>query len=761
MPWIVNCLTVMHDGRLTLLAASVCLTGLATGITLVDMARRSSQRDRVAYGALAGVVGGLTVWATHFLAMLGYRSAVTLHYVTGEMLLSLAIVIVGMALGIALTLSSDSRLTRALVAALAASSVAAMHFIGMGALRIDGGVAVWDTTTVAAAVTLSVLIALCTAIWKRRDGWWWIPVHTAFAFTSVFVLHFGGMSGLTIVPDPTVGIPVSAIDQTGMLAWVVGGATLVITMAALVTLMSLWGRSSSLSQLRQAIDTMPDGLGFYDAEDRLVIWNTRYAEVNAELESALKIGVRFRDMLQVGLDQGLYAEAVGREQAWIKERLAARQRLSNTLEQKVSGDRWLRIQDRRTAQGGIVTVVNDITDLKRDAQALAEARDASEAANRAKSEFLANMSHEIRTPLNGVIGLTQALARTDLTHDQREMLNLIQSSGVTLQTLLSDILDLARVESGRLEIADEPFDLRRAINEAAHLYGAPAAEKGLQFFVEIDPAVSGWVRGDVVRLKQVLTNLVSNAVKFTRQGFVSLTASTGHDRTGAAILRFTVEDTGVGFDAEAKARLFTRFEQADGTITRRFGGTGLGLAICRQLADMMGGQLDCESEAGGGSAFILTLPHIPAAAPVIQPIEPVSPVDADARRVRVLIADDHPTNRKVVELILGQSPVDLVMVEDGAQALDATKAQPFDLILMDMQMPVMDGLTAVREIRLHETAQGAPRTPIVMLTANALPDHIAAGKAAGADRHLAKPFDAAELIALVSELGGERRTLAA
>ncbi|WP_269516479.1 ATP-binding protein [Brevundimonas subvibrioides] len=750
-----------HDWRLTLLAAAVCITGLATCITLIGMARRSSQRDRAACGSLAGVVGGLTVWATHFLAMLGYRSAETLHYGAGEMLLSLAIVIVGMALGIALTLSNDSRLTRALVAALGACSVAAMHFIGMAALRIDGGVAVWDTTTVAASVTLSVLIALCTAIWKRRDGRWRIPVHTAFAVASVCVLHFGGMAGLTIVPDPTVGVPVSAIDQTGMMAWVVGGATLVVTIAALVTVMSLWGRSSSLSQLREAIDTMPDGLAFYDAEDRLLIWNARYAEVNAELASALQIGVRFRDMLQIGLDQGLYAEAIGREQAWIAERLAARRRLSNTLEQQISGDRWLRVQDRRTAQGGIVTVVNDITDLKRDAQALAEARDASEAANRAKSEFLANMSHEIRTPLNGVIGLTQALARTELSHDQREMLNLIQSSGVTLQTLLSDILDLARVESGRLEIADEPFDLRRAINEAAHLYGTPAAEKGLQFFVEIDPAVSGWVRGDVVRLKQVLTNLVSNAVKFTTQGFVSLTASTGHDRTGAAILRFTVEDTGVGFDAEAKARLFTRFEQADGTITRRFGGTGLGLAICRQLADMMGGQLDCESEAGGGSAFILTLPHIPAETPAIPSIEPVSPVDTDARRVRVLIADDHPTNRKVVELILGQAPVDLVTVEDGAQALAAVKAQPFDLILMDMQMPVMDGLTAVREIRLHEASQGATRTPIVMLTANALPDHIAAGQAAGADRHLSKPFDAAELVALVSELGGERQALAA
>ena len=761
MSWIVNCLTVMHDWRLTLLAAAVCVTGLATCITLIGMARLSSQRDRIAYGGLAGLVGGLTVWATHFLAMLGYRSSATLHYVAGETLASLAIVIVGMALGIALTLSNDSRLTRALVAVLAVCSVAAMHFLGMAAIRIDGGIAVWNTAVALMAVALSAAVALCTAIWKRRDGWWRIPANTAFAVTSVCILHFGGMAALTIVPDPTVSIPLSAITQTGMLIWIVAGATFVVVMAALVTVMSLWGRSSSLSQLREAIDTMPDGLGFYDADDRLVIWNARYAEVNTELASALEIGARFRDMLQVGVDQGLYAEAVGREQEWIEERLTARRRLSNTLEQQISGDRWLRVQDRRTAEGGIVTVVNDITDLKRDAQALAVARDASDAANRAKSEFLANMSHEIRTPLNGVIGLTQALAKTELSHDQREILNLIQSSGVTLQTLLSDILDLARVESGRLEIADEPFDLTRAINEAAHLYGAPAAEKGLQFFVEIDPTAAGWVRGDVVRLKQVLTNLVSNAVKFTNAGFVSLTASAGTDRTGTAILRFTVEDTGVGFDAEAKARLFTRFEQADGTITRRFGGTGLGLAICRQLADMMGGHLDCESEAGGGSAFILTLPLIPAEAPVVQPIELVTSVDPDDRRVRVLIADDHPTNRKVVELILGQAPVDLVSVEDGAQALAAARSQTFDLILMDMQMPVMDGLTAVREIRLHEATTGSQRTPIVMLTANALPDHIAAGQAAGADRHLAKPFDAAELIALVSELGGERQALAA
>jgi len=752
----------MHDWRLTLLAVTVCVTGLATSFTLINMARRSSVRYRTAYGALAGIVAGLSVWATHFLAMLGYLIPQAFHYMAGETLASLAIVIVGMTLCVCVVLTDTSPLRSAMVAVLAACSVAAMHFIGMAAIRIEGGFLSWNASSVTIAIALSVLIALCTAIWSGQQGWRWrVVANTAFGTLSISILHFGSMAALRVVPDPSVVMPTTAITETGLLVWVVGGATLVVAIAGLVTGLGLWSRKTSLAQLREAIDTMPDGLGFYDADDRLVIWNARYAEVNAELEPALQVGVKFRDMLQIGIDQGLYPDAVGREQDWIQERLDARRQLSNSLEQHLLGDRWLRVQDRRTAQGGIVTVVNDITDLKRDATALAEARDAAEAANRAKSEFLANMSHEIRTPLNGVIGLTQALARTELSADQREMLDLIQSSGHTLQTLLSDILDLARVESGRLEIAEEPFDLVRAINDAARLYAAPAAEKGLQFFVEIEPAAKIWLCGDVVRLKQILTNLVSNAVKFTTSGFVSLTATTGTDRSGAPIVRFTVEDTGVGFDAAAKARLFTRFEQADGTITRRFGGTGLGLAICRQLADMMGGHLDCESEAGGGSAFILTLPMVLAEAPAIQAAPVPDALRADERRIRVLVADDHPTNRKVVELILGQAPVNLVSVEDGAKAVEAARSQTFDLILMDMQMPVMDGLTAVREIRIHEATMGSGRTPIVMLTANALPDHVAAGQAAGADRHLSKPFDAAELIALVSELGGERRALAA
>ncbi|WP_292060313.1 ATP-binding response regulator [Brevundimonas sp. UBA5936] len=224
-------------------------------------------------------------------------------------------------------------------------------------------------------------------------------------------------------------------------------------------------------------------------------------------------------------------------------------------------------------------------------------------------------------------------------------------------------------------------------------------------------------------------------------------------------MRFGVQDPGFGFHPQTQPRLFHRFEQADGDITRHYGGSGLGLAICRELAAMMGGDLGCESEPGAGAAFILSLPLKPAQAPPV-PLRP-APKDAVAaapaaeaapRRLRILAADDHPTNRRVVELILDSTAFDLVSVENGAQAVEAYRAQTFDLVLMDMQMPVMDGLSAVREIRLHETVMGLPHVPVVMLTANALAQHLDEALAAGADRHMAKPFSVEDLLAMVSDL---------
>ncbi|RAK65592.1 PAS domain-containing hybrid sensor histidine kinase/response regulator [Phenylobacterium kunshanense] len=400
----------------------------------------------------------------------------------------------------------------------------------------------------------------------------------------------------------------------------------------------------------------------------------------------------------------------------------------------------------------IWSIVEDISaDLEARAE-LVEAR--AEAANLAKSEFLANMSHEIRTPLNGVAGVAGALARTPLTGPQREMVSIIESSARTLETLLSDILDLARVEAGKFELRPEPFDLASSVTACAALFDAAAQAKGLDLEVEITPEATGCYVGDAARLRQILSNLLGNALKFTTHGGVRLHVGAAASGRG---LEFRVSDTGMGFDAEAKSRLFARFEQADGSITRRFGGSGLGLAISRALADAMGGALDAEAEPGRGATFTLTLDLPRSATPSPQRVEAEFEDDVSVGGLRVLLAEDHPTNRRVVELILGSAGVDLACVENGAEAVEAFAGGGFDMVLMDVQMPVMDGLTAVREIRAREAAAGALRTPIFVLTANAMPEHVSASRAAGADGHISKPINADELLRVVASAAAGAR----
>lgn len=382
----------------------------------------------------------------------------------------------------------------------------------------------------------------------------------------------------------------------------------------------------------------------------------------------------------------------------------------------------------------------------RQARRLTLAQRRAEDANRAKSEFLANMSHEIRTPLNGVVSMADALSRRDLGYQEHEMVELIRSSSATLERLLSDILDSAKIEAGQVTLEPTVFVLRHAVNDIAALWRAQADEKKVALVVDVDPMLEGQFEGDAVRLRQVLTNLVSNALKFTSQGEVRLTvASVGEDR-----VRFQVRDTGVGFDEEQRDRIFHRFQQADGSITRRYGGTGLGLAISSALVELMGGALDCQSTPGEGSMFFFEI-AMPRAEPGPVIVAPVAPIDMQDRALRILLADDHPANRKVVEIMLAATDTELVVVEDGRQALETFKKDAFDLVLMDMQMPVMDGLSATRAIRDHEASSGLARTPIVMLTANAMSEHVEAGRAAGADGHLAKPITLQSLMAAIGQ----------
>ncbi len=402
---------------------------------------------------------------------------------------------------------------------------------------------------------------------------------------------------------------------------------------------------------------------------------------------------------------------------------------------------------------GILGVLKNITGRKQVEEATVRARDLAETANRAKSEFLANMSHEIRTPLNGVMGVASALSRTDLTPAQAEMVGLIETSGQTLEAILADVLDLARIESGRLELKPEPFDLGACLRSAAALFQPGAAEKGLTLTLAIDDAANGCFVGDAVRVRQIICNLLSNAVKFTHHGGIQLEAGMAPDG-GLAI---TVSDTGIGFGQDVKDRLFERFEQADGSITRRFGGTGLGLAISRALAEAMGGALDAQSTPGAGSRFTLTVSLAAWDGDLADPHRQSTPTLGDVRAPRVLLAEDHPINRKVVELLFEGTGVELTSVENGAEAVAAAAGERFDLVLMDMQMPVMDGLTAIRAIRAAEAAGQGPRTPIWALSANALPEHSAASMAAGADGHLSKPISAEALFGVVEEACAPRR----
>jgi signal transduction histidine kinase/ActR/RegA family two-component response regulator len=368
---------------------------------------------------------------------------------------------------------------------------------------------------------------------------------------------------------------------------------------------------------------------------------------------------------------------------------------------------------------------------------LVVARDQANAANVLKSQFLANMSHEIRTPLNGVLAMADVMARDSLDARQRERLGVIRESGELLLSVINDVLDLSKIEAGRLELAECDFSLEEMTEGAVNAFQVMATGKGLRFGVAVDPGASGWWKGDPDRIRQVLNNLLSNAIKFTAEGAVAARFSLGP--TGG--LRLTVSDTGIGIAQDKLPTLFEKFIQADNSTTRRFGGTGLGLAICRELAQLMGGQVTARSIEGEGSTFVVDLPLRRGAAPRV-----ADPADGDAeslddRKLRILAAEDNVTNQKVLQAVMEPLDVHLHIVADGKEAVDAWRKGGFDLILMDIQMPVMDGVEASRAIRAVEASEGLPRTPILALTANALVHQVESYLAAGMDGHVSKPIE--------------------
>ncbi|MDO6680736.1 ATP-binding protein [Oceanobacter sp. 5_MG-2023] len=429
--------------------------------------------------------------------------------------------------------------------------------------------------------------------------------------------------------------------------------------------------------------------------------------------------------------------------------------LSSTGKEHIISWRMTRLTSANTSQGQVLLAGLDITESVANRQALEtansrirEALTQAEQANHSKSIFLANMSHEIRTPMNGILGATELILDSNLTTEQRHYLDIVHTSSQSLLEILNDILDLSKIESGNLELEQIDFDLNQQLSDLKRLFDEPVKRKGLTFIYYYDGDIPQYWNGDPKRIRQIITNLISNAIKFTDYGQIEVQV-TGKQTEGALYdIRIAVTDTGIGISQSKKEQVFSAFRQADSSTSRRYGGTGLGLTICRHLASAMNGDVELESSPGVGSTFSLQLPLQAAKPPAVtkRPSLQQSP----ALSGRILLAEDNEVNQRVASRMLEKLGLECVVVSDGRQALQALKQDAFDLILMDINMPVLDGIQATRHIR--QLSGDESQIPILALTANAMMEDRQRCLSAGMNGFVSKPIRMATLRAALVEL---------
>ena len=463
---------------------------------------------------------------------------------------------------------------------------------------------------------------------------------------------------------------------------------------------------TGLMRMWSAVEELPDGFVMYDAEDRLMMCNQQYKDIYAKSAPVMERGIAFEDILRYGLDHGQYADAIGREEEWLEERLNAHRWSETELEQQLEEGRWLRVYERVTRDGGRVGLRVDITQIKQDQERLKEATIRAEAANRAKSAFLANMSHEIRTPMNGVVGMADLLMDTELSEEQQLYADTIRSSGEALLVIINDILDYSKIEADKLQLHPEPFDLERAIHEVVMLLQPTARDKDIALFVDFDMFLPTRFIGDAGRIRQILTNLLGNAVKFTVQGhvLVRVVGVPGGDDVSA--IHITVEDTGIGIPPDKVEHVFGEFNQVEDERNRKFEGTGLGLAITRRLVELMDGEVWVESEMGKGSCFGLRI-LLPTEEPAV-----FETARLPAQLQRVLVVDDHNTNRAILSKQLEIIGLRAEFCKTGSEAIDRIVSRP-DLLLVEQDLPDMSG----QDLAAQLSGQGQ-KIPVILMADN-------------------------------------------
>jgi len=515
--------------------------------------------------------------------------------------------------------------------------------------------------------------------------------------------------------------------------------------------------ANARTRLVDAIEALPHGFVLFDVDDRLVLTNQRFLEYYAEIADITVPGVHVREMLREAARRGAVSTGDRSVEDWLETRMAMRRNPGAPVETRQPNGRWIVIGERRTREGGLAGIYTDISELKRREAELEQARDEAEAANQSKSTFLATMSHEIRTPMNGVLGMMEILERQGVDEEQRPTVETMRESAQALLRIIDDVLDFSKIDAGRLELESTAFSLSGVIEGAMAAMRPQGLDKGLTLTADIDPGSSDALEGDPGRVRQILINLLGNAVKFTERGFVRMAASTAPLGDGRIRVSLSVADSGIGMDDAQLSRLFEPFAQADSSTTRRYGGTGLGLSIVRRLAQLMEGDVNVESKLGAGTTFRITL--VLRAAPADSPLRAITPLAARARRrqpaesaARVLVVDDHPVNLKVLVKQLQMLGIAADTAVDGVEALAMWRAGHYAVVLADVHMPRMDGYELADAIRREEAAMpgNARHTPIVAVTANAMRGEEERCLAAGMDAYLAKPVSFDRLRAALS-----------
>jgi two-component system sensor histidine kinase/response regulator len=745
-----------------LVVLSVVISVL-TSYAALDLAGRvTSARDGARTLWLSGgaIAMGIGIWSMHYVGMLAFRLPVPVQYDWPTVVVSLLAAVLASAIALFVVSRTTMGLFRVIIGSVfMGSAIAGMHYIGMAAMRLPA-MCHFSLWIVATSVVLAMVISL-VALWltfyfreEKRSGGWRKALSAVVMGAAVPTMHYTGMAAASFTPSLTAEGNLSHalnISSLGTISIVV--VTFMVLGIAVLT--SFVNRRFSAQALKlkssekwsqQILETALDAFMGIDSEGMVVDWNAQaVAMFGWSREEA--VGKSFNRLIT---PERFYALADEGRRSFLAA--VPRPVLNNRLEIVAMHRDGHEFPAELTVSGikldGVELVtafVRDITERKRFEQDLREAKEAAEAANQAKSTFLATMSHEIRTPMNGILGMTELVLDTELTAEQREHLGLVRLSAESLLSIINDILDFSKIEAGKLELESIPFDLRESLGETMKGLSFRAHQKKIELIYDVRPEVPETLLGDPGRIRQVLINLVGNAIKFTDRGEIVVTVDEQSEGLNATRLHFAVKDSGVGVPAEKQERIFEAFSQADGSMARKYGGTGLGLTICRHLVELMEGRIWMESQPGQGSTFHFTILVGVRDAPAAR-YAPVQPVQL--RDVRVLIVDDNFANRHVLEGMVTRWGMRPTQAEDGRAGLQALQGanstgQPFPLVLLDSEMPEMDGFAFAELVRKDPSLAG---TMIMMLTSAGRAGDAARCLALGISAYLVKPARPRELL---------------